>query len=48
LIAAVVLHFLRGVFLFTAVVGAWIAFFGAMTAAPKIQGRWFEVDDGDV
>jgi hypothetical protein len=45
LIAAVVFHILWGAFLFVAMVGAWIALFGAMIAAPKSQGRWFEVDD---
>jgi len=44
LIAAVVFHILWGVFLFIAMVGAWMALFGAMIAAPKSQGRWFEVD----
>jgi hypothetical protein len=34
--------------LFVAVIDAWMAFFGAMNAAPKSRGRWFEVDDDDV
>ena len=48
LIAAVVLHDPWGVFPFIACIGAWIAFFGGMIAAPKGQERWFELDDGDV
>ena len=45
LAAAVALPALDFVFLFISTLGAWIAFCGGMIAAPKGQGRWFDMDE---